>query len=1455
MKHPRVRAQAMGRSFILAALIVQLIAGALPVVADHTPPPTVVNIPGNLQQELGCPGNWQPDCAATYLTYDAADEVWQGTFDVPAGNWEYKAALNDSWSENYGLNAAAGGANIPLNLAATTTVKFYYDHDTHWITDNQGWTIATVPGNFQSEIGCPGDWSPDCLRSWLQDPNGDGIYTFTTTAIPVGSYEAKVALDESWSVNYGAACQQGGANIPFTVARDGAEVYFEYNAATHCLDISAAGAPRGDLSLAKSLWVSNDTIAWNASGGSANSYELFYAASGGMTLTPDGIQGGDSIALTYDPAGLSADVQAKFPHIASYDALKIGADDLPMVGDLLKGQIAMQARDAEGNLVDATSLQIQGVLDDLYTYDGALGVTWADGAPTIAVWAPTARNVTLHIYDDAATTTDAPFPMTLDTNTGVWSVTGDASWMGKYYLFEVEVYVRTTGNVEHNLVTDPYSFSLSMNSARSQIVDLNDPALKPADWDSYSKPALSSFEDISIYELHVRDFSMNDASVPPDHQGKFLAFTDGDSNGMMHLRKLAAAGLTHLHLLPVFDIATINEDASQRQEPDWAQLASYPRDSSEQQAIIGPLRDLDGFNWGYDPYHYTTPEGSYASDPNGVARILEFRQMVKAVNDAGLRVVMDVVYNHTNASGQSERSVLDRIVPGYYHRLSTFGNVERSTCCENTATEFNMMEKLMVDSTVTWATQYKVDGFRFDLMGHHMKSNMEKVRDTLWALTPEANGVDGSHIYIYGEGWNFGEVANNARGVNATQINMAGTGIGTFNDRLRDGARGGGPFSPLQHQGFVSGLYYDPNSADQGTTDPLGKLLHYADWIRAGLAGNLAAFTFIDKDGNLVRGDQIDYNGSPAAYNADPQENIVYVSAHDNETLFDAIQAKAAETASIEARTRMQMMGISLTSLSQGVHFFHAGDDLLRSKSLDRNSYNSGDWFNRLDFTYRSNNWAVGLPPEGDNQGNWPIIGPLFRNQDLRARSRDIKATLDHFEEMMRIRNSSALFDLPTAEDVMARLTFFNTGPAQVPGLIVMFIADRVNGANLDPYYDSIGVFFNASDEDQAYQMPISSDYRLHDIQANSADDLVRTAYFDDDSGTFFVPARTTAVFTLYDPPAIEASIEATPTTALVGSTVSVHVHNVNTAGPGMGVMHLVPFDPSLTEYVADSVYGGAFPVTLPLAQAQQIYQSQGGAALKAAMPASGPVIGVAWIGDQGMGQAVDFGFQVIVQTAAAGQDLAFDDAVFYQNQNIASASALVSVPALNTYEVVLQDGLDGYDGTGDVFMSAWAPDANYAGAKWMPIRQPDTMSVLVRFNLSHISSYAIVNQAQIGYYVSYAGMNPVQVDAYSVYKPWISHKVTWNRVNRDMVWEAPGANGPGDRAQTPTDSAVISAAGRWVWFNVTDLAQGWVGDPEANNGIILKGVGPTSAEAIVYGSKGLTPTYRPQIRLIYQAP
>jgi pullulanase len=913
--------------------------------------------------------------------------------------------------------------------------------------------------------------------------------------------------------NYGADGKKGGAPVSFTVKQAGDEVYFGLDPATPALTLSTEGAPRGNIARQQAMWVNQDTVVWNTVGSPKYTYFLHYDPHGELQAAPQGLEGGQTISLTFTSAGPGDEVLRQNPYLAGFSAFKLSPDDLSKIPEIVKSQLAVTARDQNGKLVDASGVQTWGVLDASFFYAGPLGVTWNAGQPTLRVWAPTARMVQMHLYDDSTTTTDTVQPMTLDPQTGVWSITGESIWKDKFYLYEVEVYVPSTDKIEKNLVTDPYSFSLATNSLRSQIVDLDDAALQPPEWLKLTKPALAAPEDVVIYELHVRDFSIFDETVPEEQRGKFAAFTQSNSDGMKHLQRLAEAGLTHIHLLPAFDIASVEEDTVRRQEPVVGELEMFPGDSDQQQALMGTLVERDGFNWGYDPYHYTVPEGSYATDPNGTPRIREFREMVQALNQTGLRVVMDVVYNHTNASGQNPKAVLDKIVPGYYHRLNAAGEIETSTCCQNTATEHKMMEKLMIDSLLTWAKDYKVDGFRFDLMGHHMLENMVNVRRALDALTLKHDGVAGKSIYIYGEGWDFGEVANNARGTNAIQLNIGGTGIGVFNDRLRDGVRGGGPFAPLPEQGFATGLWETPNSDEARTPEEQqAQLSEYMDWIRAGLAGNLRDFPLQKANGDIVPAENIDYNGKPAAYTLDPQENINYVSAHDNETLFDAVQAKVPTETLLAERIRMNNLALDLVMLGQGVPFFHAGDEILRSKSLDRNSYNSGDWFNKLDYTYASNNWAVGLPPSGDNADKWPIIQPLLAAEELKPQKADILGALTHFEAMLKIRKSSKLFRLETADQIKQHLSFLNIGPDQQLGLIAMRLSNS-GEQRIDDPFGEIMVLFNATGKEQTILVDALKNllFELHPLQATSQDAALKQSNFSE--GAFTVPARTTAVF------------------------------------------------------------------------------------------------------------------------------------------------------------------------------------------------------------------------------------------------------------------------------------------------------------------------------------------------------
>jgi pullulanase-type alpha-1,6-glucosidase len=1100
-------ASALVHATVGAAVVIS----AQPALADHNAQPTAVSVPGSHNSEMGCPGDWQPDCPAAQLTRDAMDGVWKGRFTLPAGSFEYKAALNNSWDENYGLRAVPGGPNIPYT-AAGGQVSFYYDHATHWVTSDAEGPIVTAPGSFQSELGCPGDWMPECMRSWLQDPDGDGVYTFSTTTIPAGEYEVKVTHGLSWAENYGAGGVPGGANIPFFVAANDDRTTFSYVLATHVLTVSAGVAPP-NLREQRAQWLRRSLLAWDLPDDAASwTFRLYHAPDGGMVATADGVTGGASVPLTLDPAGLPEDVRQAYPHLASYEALQVPDAD---VAAMLTGQVAVAAFDAQGRLADATSVQIHGVLDDVYAaaLSAKLGPTWTGARPSLKLWAPTAKNVVL-LLDTAGPEPERRVAMTRRSD-GVWRAKGHPSWRDARYAYEVTVYVPAEDEVVANVVTDPYSLGLTTNAHRSIVVNLDDRALRPRGWDRLVKPPLAQPEDSTIYELHVRDFSITDQSVPAAHRGTYLAFTDRDSNGMRHLRSLAKAGMNSLHLLPTNDIASIEERRSAQQEPA-CDLASFGPASPQQQACIEPVRDSDGFNWGYDPLHYTTPDGSYSTNPDGTARTREFREMVQGINGAGLRVIMDVVYNHTPAAGQVENSILDRIVPGYYQRLSATGRVENSTCCANTASEHRMMEKLMVDSVVTWAREYKVDGFRFDLMGHHSKANMLAIRHALDALTLKKDGVAGRSIFLYGEGWNFGEVADNARFVQASQLNMAGTGIGTFSDRLRDAVRGGGPFDTNPRiQGFATGLFTDPNGDPVNGTpaEQRARLLLYDDQIKVGLAGNLRDYTFVDRTGTVVRGSQIDYNGQPAGYAADPSETITYVDAHDNETLFDVLQYKLPQATSMADRVRMNTVALGTTALAQGPSFWHAGNDLLRSKSLDRNSFNSGDWFNRVDWSYQQSTWGSGLPPAGDNQSKWPYMVPLLSDPALTPLPADIRSAHDRALELLRIRFSSPLFRLGSFDLVQQRVAFPTGGPAQTPGVIVMSLDDRAQ-PDLDPNYEGIVVVFNASTQTTTQTVPAlaGAAYRLHPVQ-NGGDPVVRTSTYDALTGAFTVPPRTVAVF------------------------------------------------------------------------------------------------------------------------------------------------------------------------------------------------------------------------------------------------------------------------------------------------------------------------------------------------------
>jgi pullulanase-type alpha-1,6-glucosidase len=851
-----------------------------------------------------------------------------------------------------------------------------------------------------------------------------------------------------------------------------------------------AKLPTGDvdLSKARALWVSERCVAlpFAVEDSTKVAVELVASADGGLAITDHGSGGivceHDHSDLRYVPLEIdpmcwsspdAGEAGDKYPHVraAGYTLARIPDAYVTegYVPWLAKCQLAVQCKDvnvdgSHGRLRDATSVQNHGAVDDVFgNYAGPLGAEinrggfggfGGESSVTVRVWAPTARDVRFLLFDRPSGG-DPVFETAMrESADGVWTAVGPIDWEGKYYQFSVDVFHPWGGGPAGAFVrsraTDPYSKSLSADGERSHICDLNSPDLKPAGWDDterWKSTCVQSGEptDYAIYELHVRDFSAMDESTSWDVRGKYLAFAETNTVPVNHLKSLADAGLTHVHLLPTYDFGSVPERVEWQKTVDHDWLASLPPNSPDQQAAVASVANDDAFNWGYDPVHYGVPEGSYATNPDGATRVLEYRQMVKGLASLGLRTVCDVVYNHTLSAGPTDgRSVLDKVVPGYYHRRDLNGFYENSTCCNNTASENRMMERLIVDDLVHWARTYKVDGFRFDLMGHIMLRTMLRAKEALEQLTLKRDGVDGRKIYLYGEGWDYAEVAHGRVGTNASQINLGGTGIGSFNDRLREGVMGGSPFGDPRVQGVMTGLFFRPNMfIEQGDADEQRKrLVEDNEKVIAAMAGNLREYRFENKDGFQTPGRDACWVGSNVGYAAQPRETVNYVSAHDNETLFDGITLRSAPDVDLETRCRINRLAVATVAFSQGVPFFHAGDEILRSKSLDRDSYNSGDWFNRLDYTGQTHNFGIGLPGREKNGDRYPFIEGLLGDVSLRPDPALIARSVAHFREVLAIRQSTPLFRLTDAEDVQKRVTFYNTGVMQIPGVIVMGVSD-----------------------------------------------------------------------------------------------------------------------------------------------------------------------------------------------------------------------------------------------------------------------------------------------------------------------------------------------------------------------------------------------------------------------------
>ncbi len=416
--------------------------------------------------------------------------------------------------------------------------------------------------------------------------------------------------------------------------------------------------------------------------------------------------------------------------------------------------------------------------------------------------------------------------------------------------------------------------------------------------------------------------------------------------------------------------------------------------------------------------------------------------MIQSLHQLGLQVTQDVVFNHTFAADFTDKSVLNQLVPFYYYRLESKGLIANSSCCADTASENRMMEKLMADSLRHWIKYYHMTSFRFDLMSFHSRETMIRLREIIRNSVQENFGFPADSVLVYGEAWPFGSLHSRSPETAMTQKNSFSAGIGVFNDRMRDALRGGTTnLAELSDQGFVTGLLDHFNFSPRNRNSPVNsgerveKFLHLKDVVKIGLAGNLRDFHFKEHWGSEQTGGNIQYRGSPVGYAETPQETINYVSAHDGTTLWDAVQAKSAyrsewanpNTAQLWERVRRHQLALSFVIFSQGVPFIEGGTEILRSKNGDVDSYDSGDYYNALDFSLKSNNWNRALPPEWKNGSEWGFWSPRISDKSITPGFTEIQGTLSLFKAMLQIRSHYKLFRMTSLAVIQQQLEYLDT--------------------------------------------------------------------------------------------------------------------------------------------------------------------------------------------------------------------------------------------------------------------------------------------------------------------------------------------------------------------------------------------------------------------------------------------
>ncbi|MBH0320614.1 MULTISPECIES: type I pullulanase [Bacillus cereus group] len=565
------------------------------------------------------------------------------------------------------------------------------------------------------------------------------------------------------------------------------------------------------------------------------------------------------------------------------------------------------------NLAD-TNTEIGKVIrseefDNLFYYGGNdLGNTYTPQHTKFRLWAPTASEAKLVTYKNWNDKIGAEINMQQGEK-GTWTAELKGNQKGLFYTYKVKIGDKWTEAV------DPYVRAASVNGDKGAVVNLEE--TNPKKWKANKKPKFKNPEDAIIYELHVRDLSIQSESGIKQ-KGKYLGVTEKGTNGpegvktgLDHIKDL---GVTHVQFLPIFDYASVNEETLN--EPQY--------------------------NWGYDPKNFNVPEGSYSTNPyEPTVRITELKQMVQTLHDNNLRVVMDVVYNHMYNAAESN---FHKLVPGYYYRYNEDGTFANGTGVGNdTASERKMMRKFMIDSVTYWAKEYNLDGFRFDLMGIHDYETMNEIRKAV-------NQIDPS-IILHGEGWDLNTPL--AAELKANQKNAEKMkGIAHFNDNIRDGLKGS--VFEEKENGFINGKE------------------NMEDRIKKGITAG------------------IDYDTNSSTYQ-DPEQVLTYVEAHDNHTLWDKLELTNPGD-SDEVRTQMHKLSSSILLTSQGIPFLHAGQEFMRTKYGDHNSYKSPDSINQMDWLRRA----------------------TFNNE------------VDYMKGLIELRKKYSAFRMTSAEQIKTHVSFID---------------------------------------------------------------------------------------------------------------------------------------------------------------------------------------------------------------------------------------------------------------------------------------------------------------------------------------------------------------------------------------------------------------------------------------------